>query len=101
MPARKHHHGPAASGFRSCQHKQHDGVNQMVKDRRFPNRCRSILRQNVLQPMRAERAERHGQKTGRGGNPGGGGVGHDASKNGTGLPPVKFNNLCSFAPVRA
>ena len=63
---------PGGQRFPLRQHKQHDGVNQMVKDSSFPNRCGSILRQNVLQPVRAKRTECHGQKTGRGGNPSGG-----------------------------
>jgi hypothetical protein len=73
----------------------------MVKGGRFPDSRRSILRQDFIQSMRAERAERHGQKPGDGRNAGGGCVGHKGNEHGTGIWPVKFNNWCSFAFIRA
>jgi len=91
---------PPRSGGRwlpSGQHKQHDGMKQMVRSRCLPNRRRSILRQDFIQAVRAKRAERHGQKAGDGCNPGGIGAGHNGSQNGRQARPVKFNNWCSFA----
>ena len=53
------------------QHEQHHRVDEMIKHRLFPDTGHSILREQLLQPVRAERTERHGQESRRGGDAGG------------------------------
>ena len=53
------------------QHEQHHGVDEMIKHRRFPNAGHAVLREQMLQRVRAERAQRHGEQSHRRGDAGG------------------------------
>jgi len=62
--------------FALCQHKQHYRVDEMIKHGLIPNGRRAILREQLLKPMRTERAQHHGEQSHRRGNAGGKDWGH-------------------------
>lgn len=68
--------GPFRRGWFLGEQKQHDSVDEMVKDGRFPDGGGVVLRQQGFEGVGAKGPQRHGEKPERGGDAEGGRLGH-------------------------